>query len=240
MIERARPVYFAGDSNTIAFQYLAVAPAPAGVVFVTQTCRIAMRSCADLLRGDALDPALLSFVRSRIVYAASAHPALVLMAGTIDFAAILRAIGPRAEAFVEDEALDGRLPPSALPLVPSLLLDELVEEYFAPLVRAIELLKCEGLERLVLHSLHPPTVDDARYFALRRVVCTARARYGTVAAINRHFERICAKTGIAFLDLWDATTVDGVLDERLSLDGDHLNYEGALLTISALLEARLV
>ncbi len=239
MSQTARPVYFIGDSNTIAFRYLALRDSKSDESIVTATYRVRASFCAELFSDDGLEPGLQSFFRRRIAGHTPPTPVVVILFGTVDVASILAEIGPATEAF-SDHALPAPYSSNIpFPLLPNDLLAGLIERRFAPLEAALSRLVADGSARIVLHNIHPPTTSNMRYAVVRNVLCSAQTRYATVAAVNRHLQKIAARSGVAFLNVWEHTIKDGVLDERLSLDGDHLNYEGALITLKALIEAGL-
>jgi hypothetical protein len=104
----------------------------------------------------------------------------------------------------------------------------LLERYLSPLFEGLTALREAGFTRLFLHSLPPP----ADHGTVR--LPPLRLRYELTIAMNRLMERFCARTGIGFLDIWDAVTDGDVLDPRFDLDGVHLNLDAATISVDRL------
>jgi hypothetical protein len=102
---------------------------------------------------------------------------------------------------------------------------------FTPLFRALRYLRAAGLETVFLHSLPPPTPDDALAERLFKFPSLARSRYKVTMLANYLFRAVCNDIGIGFIDTWQAVTLDNILDPRYSLEGVHLNRDHALLSI---------
>jgi len=167
---------------------------------------------------------------------AKPHP-IVIMVGTLDLLALLTTLPAGCDFAVAD----GRYPLGAFPeepvgpYVPSAFVDRLVAERLKPLERGLALLREASLENVYVHSLHPPAIED-RKFTFRRAGCSQTSlRYKVALTINAHVRELCARQGVRYLDMWGATTNDGLLDRRFEYDGDHLNRFAAHLTVEAVL-----
>ncbi len=101
----------------------------------------------------------------------------------------------------------------------------LVERYFGPLFAGLRALRAAGFTRLFLHSLPPPIDLD------NPMKPPVLLRYKTTITINRLFRSFCEESGIGFVSIWDAVTVDDVIDPRFDLDGVHLNVEAATVSV---------
>jgi hypothetical protein len=165
----------------------------------------------------------------------ASDPVIVLMLGTAHALALLADIGPATDFFCDDPRyVDGAFPSLPASIVPAAIIEERLELEMRPLVAGIAALRELGVTRIYLHSLHPPTMDDLAFFEIRGLLRPAKLRYKIALAINRIFRRIATEVEVGYLDMWAATTRDGVLDESFSLDGEHLNARAAALTIEAL------
>ena len=102
------------------------------------------------------------------------------------------------------------------------------DRYLEPLFAGLRALRDAGYERLFLYSLPPPAIADAPHFK------PARLRYKMNVLFNRLFERFCRETGVGFLDIWDAVTVDGLRAQAFDLDGVHLNVPAAEIAVNRL------
>ena len=120
-------------------------------------------------------------------------------------------------------------------LVPGSLVREMVRSRLARFGSALERLVGLGFEHVFVHSVTPPTPNDARYYRWRQIVTQASVRSKVVLLLNARLEEIARESGATFIDMWDATAERGVLANRYVLDGDHFNKAAALLTFERVL-----
>jgi lysophospholipase L1-like esterase len=162
---------------------------------------------------------------------------IVIMVGTLDFAAILATLPSGCDFAVTDDryALGAFSEEPVGPYVPSQLVNDLVAERLKPLERGLALFREAGFENVYLHSLHPPTVEDHKFTNARAAITQASLRYKVALTINAQYRALCERPGVQYLDMWGATTKDGLLDPRFEFDGDHLNKFAAHLTMKAVL-----
>jgi hypothetical protein len=165
-------------------------------------------------------------------------PPLVLMVGALDLAWILGELGPNTDFFLNDPRYDGSVfeERAEVSLVPGSLVREMVRMRLARFGTALRMLAELGFEHLYVHSITPPTSNDARYYRWRQIVTQASVRSKVVLLLNARLEEIARESGARFLDLWDATAERGVLAGKYVLDGDHFNKAAALLTFERVLD----
>ncbi len=170
------------------------------------------------------------------VYNLDGTLAVTFMIGTIDLGAILANIGTNVDFALDDPRYVGSaFTGPELPIVPAATVRNMIERHFAPFGIALAQMREMGFDEVYVHSLHPPTTDDALYFRARQVMSSAKLRYKVAILINRTLEKLARENGARFLDMWPKTVVGGVVDPRLELDGDHLNRGAVDLTLHALL-----
>jgi lysophospholipase L1-like esterase len=162
---------------------------------------------------------------------------IVIMVGTLDLAAILRTLPSGCDFAVKDD----RYPLGAFaeepvgPYIPAQFVHDLVAERLKPLERGLALLREGAFTNVYLHSLHPPAVEDRKYTNARTDCTQASLRYKVALTINAQYRALCERQGVRYLDMWAATTKDGLLDPQFEFDGDHLNKFAAHLTMRAVL-----
>jgi hypothetical protein len=86
-------------------------------------------------------------------------------------------------------------------------------------------LRSAGVRTLALHSLPPPTPDDARAAELG---CLAPyiTRVAVYWTINEMYRSFCAANGLHYIDRWSDFTAGGVVRENILLpDGCHVRHE---------------
>lgn len=109
---------------------------------------------------------------------------------------------------------------------------KVLAEEFAPLFRALRMLREAGLKSLFLHSIPPPAVDDADAERVLKHPSPVRLRYKLARYVNFLYANVCRELGVGFIDMWPLVTKDGVLDPAFYLDGLHLNIEHSKRSVS--------
>jgi hypothetical protein len=168
-------------------------------------------------------------------------PPVVLLVGTVDLARLASAIGPSTDFVLNDHRFNATVfEYPKLPLFAIAEIEELVRSQLAPLAQGIAAIRALGVTNVYVHSVMPPSLDDAEYFRVRGVMCSAKLRYKLALLMNDQLGRLAKAAGASFIDLWSQTTIDGVRDPRFALDVDHGNRAAAALTLRWLMEDLLV
>ena len=166
-----------------------------------------------------------------------AEPVVVLLLGTVDLMKLASRLGPAADFVLDDPRFNAAaFERPELPLFPSLEIQELVRSQVAPVAQAIDAIRALGVEQLYVHAIMPPTLDDADFFRVRGVMCSAKLRYKLALLLNGALREVATRGGAGFIDLWPQVTVDNVRDPAFAFDADHGNRAAAALTIKCLSE----
>ncbi|HEY4441479.1 MAG TPA: GSCFA domain-containing protein [Candidatus Elarobacter sp.] len=257
------PLYFAGDSNTLIFKDRVFAVPGVPAPYLGRTLHVPGLHAFEVCdAAGRLNPSLLSvLVAEHVLMADGAggwtayrrlgsvpldfvqdiegrvrrDPPLLLFCGIFDWLRFLEEIGAREIA----------LPPDIGPPGPRSTEGDMLDtaaavakaaRYLEPLERGLRVLMSYGLRNVCLHSLPPPTADDAA-FARLFFPATPAARYRSLRLMNHLLRGVCERTGATFIDISPLVAdEDGLVDARYAFDDVHLNLDAGLLTVKALLD----
>jgi len=94
-----------------------------------------------------------------------------------------------------------------------------------PMFQALRLLRQFGISPLVLHSISPPTSNDAQYLAETGLDTQALTRTKVVMLFNAALRAFAEAEKAIFIDRWDEVTVGGVVREGYLRDAVHLRND---------------
>lgn len=261
--ERLTPIYMIGDSHTLAFADLLFRDAVSGKAFVTRAkyCRGCSASrfrdekgtlhpgvLAALVSENLLDENGQPMHRSETkstesieaaLERAGSDPAIVFFAGDIDLRSVfLKQLGASNDFELPFLApgLEAFPPVPNRQVVPTNLVIEFATKLIHPFLSGVVALQQAGFANVFVHSLAPPTLDDAQFREINGYDCPALVRYKATMLFNRLMQNVCNGTKLPFLDLWKDVTIENRLDPRWQLDGVHLNRDATRLTVRHVVE----
>ena len=259
------PLYFAGDSNSLIFKDRVFSIPGSAAPYLGRTMHTPGLAAFDLCDVDGnVNFNLLSRLVGEHLLMADGNggwtaykrvgatpldyvqdiegrvrpdPPILLFCGVFDWLLFFQEIGAREVVLPPDVAPAGWPVSSAPDAVDFDTAVRIASRYLEPLERGLLLLRSYGLENVYLHSLQPPSPDDAAW-AEAFFPCTAVARYQTMRLMNHLLRGVCERTGTPFVDIWPHVTgADGMVDARYCFDPVHLNLDAALITIEKFAEA---
>lgn len=176
--------------------------------------------------GPSIDPAIIGYDDGTTFAPGDLSLPLMFSIGELDARHILSRIPANAQPLGAPVGNFADVP--IPPMVASFQYDNLValiSEHFQPLFEMLRHLQTIGVSTLALHSLPPPTADDARATELG---CPAPqiTRVLVYWTINEMYREFCAASGIHFIDRWSDFTSGGVVRDGLLLaDGCHVRHD---------------
>ena len=176
--------------------------------------------------GPLIDPAIIGYDDGTTFAPADLALPLMFSIGELDARHILSRIPADAQPVGAPTGMFADVP--LRPMVASFQYDNLValiSEHFQPLFEMLRHLQTAGVSTLALHSLPPPTADDARAAELG---CPAPqiTRVLVYWTINEMYREFCAASGIHFIDRWSDFVHAGVVRAGLLLaDGCHVRHD---------------
>lgn len=263
LVARPIPLFMIGDSHTLVFSDLVIRERASDLVFVTRAkfCRgVSTGGFLDpqgsllpiityaLTIENILDDEGKAFHLSRANSAETMRtaaerrwgdPVLVFFAGDIDLrSGFLKQVQPHQdfELPFEVKGLDAMEPVPDRQLVPARLALEFFAKQAEPFLQAMAFFARLGFQKVFVHELRPPTLDDAVFERIQGFRRAAIVRYKATALFNYVLRHGCERAGVRFLEIWNDVTVDGRLDPAYELDGVHLNRRAAMITLRRLLE----
>jgi len=183
--------------------------------------------------SSAIDPALIGYADGTTFASADVSLPLMFSIGEVDARHILSRIPAHAQPIGAPTGMFSDVP--VPPLQASFQYDDLVgliSDHFQPLFEMLRRLQAIGLRTLALHSLPPPTPDDARAAELG---CLAPYITRVVVhwTINELYRTFCAANGLHYIDRWDDFTSGGVARENILLaDGCHVRHDDMRESVS--------
>jgi hypothetical protein len=245
-VARATPIYVIGDSLSLVFRdrvYLLESDDPAR--YYVARAKYCPGLCAGEFTDDegALHPAVWASLRSEhlvvedersgpvafhrskerqwrqlaaIEGRSRSSPLILLTCGSLDAACIWQSVA-------DDRGC-----------VPELSLVEMktaVERCLRPLERGLRLFRSWGLDRIFVHSVAAPQLDDAPIADHFGVRVPLRVRKCVLRRINQSLADVCRRTSSVFLDVWDYTADADVLRPEYAHDAFHTNERTALITL---------
>jgi hypothetical protein len=97
-----------------------------------------------------------------------------------------------------------------------------ISTMLAPMFRAIALLREVGFTTIALHSISPPTADDAQYLHEIKHDTRALTRYKVIMLFNSAIARYCRDNDFLFVDRWSDFTDGGVRRDGIGSDAIHI------------------
>jgi hypothetical protein len=119
--------------------------------------------------------------------------------------------------------------------VPFEVVLKLFNQVAGPLLNGLVALYDMGFTRLYLHSVPPPTLNDAEFEWMNKFYTPARLRYKAALLFNTCFATFCNQYHIGFLDIWNEVTLRNALRPEFYLDGCHLNPTSVPITLDKLM-----
>jgi hypothetical protein len=253
------PIYIVGDSHALGFKNLLVRDSFAANDYGTVARYISGLSAADFFAGGALHAKVATYLEGEevcrdgkpahllveekdlaIAYAAGrpqVAPLLLIMCGDIDlrgaFLPHLKNDHDLILPFDNPYSTTGKSP------MPFDIARRMAAERLDVLLAGIHSLHNSGLVRTYLHTVPPPTLDDARFREIHGFDCPPPTRYKAAALYNHYLKERCAQMGIPIIDVWPEVTENGYLKPEFELDGVHLNKRGNLITLRKLVDHAL-
>jgi hypothetical protein len=163
---------------------------------------------------------------------------LLFVSGEVDARLVCHAVPPHADVptpFKPEET--ARIPGfAATAMISEESMAAAVTNVLAPMFRAIGLLRDIGFSTIALHSISPPTADDAQY--LREISHETRAltRYKVVMLFNAAMREHCENTGFLFVDRWQDFTKGGLIRDGYGADAVHVKETHMRITLQRLYE----
>ncbi|HWT04842.1 MAG TPA: GSCFA domain-containing protein, partial [Xanthomonadales bacterium] len=258
------PLYFVGDSNSLAFKDRVFAMPGSETLYIGRTLHTPGLGAFDLcdIEGRLNENVLMRLVGEHLIVAddkggwrayervgdvpldyvqesegrTRLHPPLLFFCGMFDWLCFYEEIGGRDVALPAEIVAADMYPADEAGMVDFDSAATIAGRYLEPLERGLRLLRSYGLRNLCLHSVQPPLPDD-ELFGRYFFPSTLSSRYRSMRLMNYLLRGVCERTGVSFIDLWPlVTNSDGILDLRYSFDAVHLNLEAGLLTVKLLLE----
>jgi hypothetical protein len=264
-VGRADPMYFIGDSSTMAFQNRLYKDKTSNRTFIGRSVFLPGLYAADMCDSNGnihphvianlatenlivadgsgrwtafrWDLSITTHYVAKMTGADLAQPPIVISCGGFDGIRLLEEIG---EAEID---LPGFLPPT--PGHPSRYAThcsfedacKIARPYLEPYGRAMLMLRSFGLTNLFIHDLAPTERDDDEFRRYFASGSTIRSRLQCGIVMNFVIREFANRAAIPFIELWPkVTTPDGYRDRRFSRDVVHLNSRAAMLTVGAVLE----
>jgi hypothetical protein len=149
---------------------------------------------------------------------------LLFVSGEIDARTVYQLIPPHADVPVPFPAsATERIPTfEATAIVSEASITAVVAQRLEPLFRAIALLRSVGFSAIALHSIAPPTADDAQFFRELGHDTRALTRYKVVMLFNAALREHCGQNGFIFIDRWNDFTEGGLVREGYGADAVHV------------------
>jgi hypothetical protein len=176
--------------------------------------------------GPYIDPAIIGFDNHAPFVGPWSLPLLFVL-GETDARDVIRRI-PAGVQIVGGVADDQLLRVPVPPATGYVAYDDvvrLITQNLQPLFTMLVKLRSIGMSDLALHSLPPPTPDEARAAELG-YLCPLVTRVKIVWTMNEMFRQFCAQYGLHFVDRWPDFVDGGVAREGyLMADGVHIQNE---------------
>lgn len=254
-LDPTQPLYILGDSHSLGFKHMVVhEPQLFQQSFRVQSHHIPGLSTAHFYDPKTtLHPRLVqSMVSAGLLNAqfvpvhlspnasSATHrylePLILFYVGEIDVCErLLQPIGAQS---------DFRLPWDGAPqtdkagMIPYPQIKAMIEAILEPLFWGLNVLRTKiGFRCLFLHSLPPPTPDDADFSRIHRFKCSATLRNKAYMAFNHILKTKCDQYSVGFIDLWPYVTHHNQRNERYHQDPIHLNSQSAQWSIRLWLAA---
>ncbi len=262
--ERLTPIYMIGDSHSIAYGDLLFRETVSGKAFVTRAkyCRGCASSRFLDEKGNLHPGVLQALVTENLLdesgqpihhsatkstesiedaaERAPTDPPLVFFAGDIDLRSVLlKQLGAKTDFELPFAAtgLEALPPAPDRQVVPSKLIIDYATKLLHPFLSGVVSLQKAGFTNVFVHSVAPPTLDDAQFREVNGYDCPALVRYKATMLFNRLIGNVCAGQKIDFLDVWKDVTIDNLIDRRYQLDGVHLNRDAARFSVQRVVES---
>jgi len=121
--------------------------------------------------------------------------------------------------------------------VPLSTITSFLEEIFAPLRRGIQGVRASGFDSIVLRGLPARAECDKRAsYWTKSTICPLGTRIKVTQHANGLLKSIAEDENASFVDVWNETSVEGVLDPKYDLDGVHTTADAAQITIGKIVE----
>jgi hypothetical protein len=106
----------------------------------------------------------------------------------------------------------------------------------APMFQAIGLLRDIGFSTIALHSISPPTADDAQYMREMNHDTRALTRYQVIMLFNAAMHDHCERNGFLFIDRWQDFTKGGLIRDGYGADAVHVKDTHMRISLQRLYE----
>lgn len=249
----AKPVYFIGESHTLAFRDTLYQPTPSGTIYLgrvrfmqifAQRYLIDGQIHPDIIRalqaeqllddngtpphlaqdGQALRTAEVSGIPIR-------EPVIVMFAGDLDLFDLLRQTGKDYDFELPDDPGYGI--DRTLKSIPYAAIDMRIGDIFRPFLAACQSLQDIGFRQLMVHGL-PPRLRETGALDLPG---SPQMRVKLTVLANRVLREACASQRVTFIDVWDELIENGYLPPDLCLnDGVHLARSAALTSWARIID----
>ena len=259
-LEHAVPLYFLGDSSTLAFRDAVYRFAQHESVFIGRALYTPSLYAGELVDDQGmLNAAVLTQLVSAGVLKRTAGPAgyavqsehshmmgftndlrlsppLTLCCGGFDATRLLTELD-LAIIDVPDALLRGLPSTPRVSDVPFEAAVALASTLLRPFERGLQLLKSYGLQRLAVHTIAPVNLEPAFWHPNPWHDLVPIAQRGAIV-MNYCIARSCERAGVTHIDTWpDVVGADGWRDPRFTLDAGHLNDAASVLSVGRLLDA---
>jgi len=163
---------------------------------------------------------------------------ILFMSGEVDARLVFAAIPPHAD-------VPSAFPPEALANVPGFAatatvseesLQNVISTTLAPMFRCFTLLRDAGLTSLAMHSISPPTPDDAQYQRELQHDTRILVRTKVIMRFNAMMKSFCEREGFIFIDRWADFTDGGLVRPGYSADAVHVQHEYVRESLALLYE----